>query len=110
MRRHHRLLLVPTVLQSVAMASRASTQGRKYLLQVIQFNQDLVNLPVGKLAHYVPVLVIRLLACGGCLATPILDLVVLVHEVIFVVGIVVANVDVAERVGECFSRRSLEVL
>lgn len=110
MRRHHRRLLVPTALQLVAVASRAITHGQCYLLQVIKLDQDLVNLPVGELAHDFLVLVIWLLACDGCLAAAIFDLVVLVHKIIFVVGIIAANVDVAERVGKCFSRRSLEVL
>lgn len=79
-------------------------------MHVIQLNEDLVGFAVGKLAHYVPVLVVRLLAGGSLLAAAVLALLVLVHEVIFVVGIITTNVDVAERIGECFRRRSFEIL
>lgn len=79
-------------------------------MQVIQLDKNLVNLAVGKLAHYILVLVVWLLAGGGIMVATGLTLVILVHEVIFVVGIVAANVNVAQRVGECIGRRSLEVL
>lgn len=110
MRRHHRPPLVPTKLQSVAVRSHARRQEGRYLLQVVQLNQDLVDLTVGKLAHYILVLVVRLLAGGGVLTAAGLVLIVLVHEVILVLGIIAANVDVAERVSKSVGRRGLEVL
>lgn len=79
-------------------------------MQVIQFDKDFVNLPIGKLAHDILVLAIRLLAGGGIVVATGLVLIFVVHEVIFVVGVIAANVDVTERVGKSVGRRGLEVL
>lgn len=110
MRRHHRPPRFPTVLKSVAVAIRVSRQERWYLLHVVQLDEDLVKFAVGKLAHYISVLVVWLLAGGLLLAAAAFSLIVFIHKVIFVVGIISANVDVAEGVCECFGRRGLKIL
>lgn len=66
-----------------------------YLRDVIKLDEDLINLAISKLAHHVLVLVIGLFAIRVFLSAALFLLVVIVHEVILVVEIIFADVDVA---------------
>lgn len=89
---------------------RANRQEGPYLCDVIKLNKDVVDLTVGELAHHVPVLVIWFFLVGPLLTAALLLLAVLVHEVVLIVDIILANVNVAEGVGDGLGGRRLKVL
>lgn len=81
-----------------------------YLCDIVEVDQDLVNLAIGELAHHVSIFVVGLLLIGAFLTTALLLPIVLVHKVVFVAEIILANVDVAEGVGDTLCGGSLEIL
>lgn len=81
-----------------------------YLREIIQFDENLINLAVGELAHHVFVFVIWLFAICIVLTAALFFLIVVVHKIVLVVEIIFGNVDVAKSVCNGVSRRGFEVL
>lgn len=81
-----------------------------YLRDIVEFDKNLVNLAIGELAHHLLVFMIWLFAICIILTAALFFLIVVVHEVVLVVEIIFANIDVAKGVCNSVSRRGFEIL
>lgn len=91
-------------------AGQYSGLSMAYLRDIVEFDDDLINLSVGKTAHQVLVFVVRLLFGGSVLAAALLLPTIIVHEVVLVIEVIFANVDVAKGMGDGLCRGGLEFL
>lgn len=82
----------------------ARDQRSSYLRNIVELDKNLINLAISELAHYISVLVVGLFAIRIFLVAALFFLVVIVHEVIFVVKIIFADVDIAKGVCDRISR------